>query len=271
MKHLAIGFFSHTFFLLTCGQSVRSQLNCAYTSSGVYSIHFSDVFSASANQGCLARINKPAAGIYAERKFMLKELAYYQAIIAIPSKKGGFSLSLQYSGNTTFNELQIGIGYGRKLSEKIDLGAGINYNLIKVSGYGTASVLNAEIGALWHLTDQVHIGMHVYNPIGGRFGIESEEKLPAVYKTGLGYEVSEKVFLSTEIVKEEDLPANVNIALQYKFIEQFFLKAGIATVNGQFFAGAGLRWSKLQIDFVSSWHQQLGFTPSIVFIFGSKD
>jgi hypothetical protein len=270
MKHLVIGFFSHAFFIIACAQSVRSPLTSAYTSSGVYSIHFSDVFSAAANPVSLARINKPSAGIYAERKFMLKELAYYQAIAAIPSKKGGFSLSMQSSGNTLFNELQFGVGYGRKLSEKIDLGARINYYLIKVSGYGAAGVLNAEIGALWHVTDQLLIGMHVYNPIGGRFGKEAEEKLPSVYTSGIGYEVSEKVFLSTEIVKKEDIPVTVNIALQYKFIEQFFLKTGFA-INGQFFAGAGLRWNKLQIDFVSSWHQQLGITPSILFIFGSHD
>jgi len=269
MKQLSICFLAQIIIVMVSGQSVRFPLNCVYTSAGVYSTRFSDVFAAAANPGSLARLNNLAGGVYMERKFMLKELAYYQVIVAMPSKKGGFSLSLHYSGNTLFNELQAGVGYGRKLSDKIDLGARINYCMINAGNYGVAATLNAEAGTIWHINKELHLGFHVYNPVAGRFGKEANEKIPAIYKTGLGYEVSEKVFLCTEIVKEENLPANINITFQYKFIDQFFIKTGLATFNGQFFVGTGFRWDKLQIDVVSSWHQQLGFTPSIVFIFGS--
>jgi len=269
MKQLAICFFVQIMAIMLCGQTVRFPLNCAYTSAGVYSIHFTDVFASAANPGALARTNNLAAGIYAERKFMLKELAYYQAIVAVPSKKGGFSLSLHYSGNALFQEMQVGVGYGRKLSEKFDLGARINYCLINAGSYSVAATLNAEIGAIWHINEEIHLGLHVYNPIGGKFGKEINEKIPAIYRTGLGYEVSEKVFISAEVVKVENQPANINVALQYKFIDQFFLKTGLATHNGQFFIGAGFRRNKLQVDIVGSWHQQLGYTTSIVFIFGS--
>ena len=269
MKQLANCFLAQIILIVGYGQTVRFPLNCAYTSSTVYSTKFSDVFAAAANPGTLARLNNRAAGIYAERKFMLKELPYYQAIIAVPSKKGGFSISLHYSGNPLFSEWQAGIGYGRKLNEKIDLGARINYCSINAGSYGAAATINAEIGAIWHITEELHLGLHIYNPFGGKFGKELNEKIPAIYRSGIGYEISEKVFICTEIVKEENTPANINLTLQYKFLDQFYVKTGLATANGQFFMGTGLRFDKLQIDVISSWHQQLGFTPSIVFIFGS--
>ena len=51
MKQLTICVFAQVMAITVCGQSVRFPLNCAYTSAGVYSIHFSDVFAPAANPG----------------------------------------------------------------------------------------------------------------------------------------------------------------------------------------------------------------------------
>jgi hypothetical protein len=131
----------------------------------------------------------------------------------------------------------MGLAYARKLGSKVDIGVQFNYNGIQVSGYGNSSAINFEIGTIFHLTDKLHAGVHAYNPVGGKYGKNSEEKLASVYTVGLGYEASDKFFISAEIEKEENHPVNINGGIQYKFLPQLMARAGIATNTSQVYAG----------------------------------
>ena len=64
-------------------------------------------------------------------------------------------------------------------------------------------------------------GVHVNNPVGGKFGKDQQEKLASVYTFAMGFEPSEKFFLSTEIVKEQDQPVNVNAGFNINFSHAF--------------------------------------------------
>ena len=247
-------------------QTARSPLSARYTSIGTYSKNFTDAFSGTVNQAALAQIRDAGAGIYGERRFMLKELSNYAAAVVLPSKIGGFGLSTNYFGGENFNTSQIGIGYGKKLNDKIDIGVQFNYNMIKLGGYGSSSTINFEAGTILHLTDKMHIGIHVYNPVGGKFGKQKDEKLASVYTTGIGYEVSDKFFISTEISKEEDQPVNINAGIQYVFARQFFTRLGIATATGNYFFGLGIQWKTFRLDAATTWQSQLGFTPGIMLL-----
>jgi len=252
--------------LLYC-QQTRSPLSVAYTETGVYSKNFTDAFSGSINQAALAEIKQATAGIYGERRFMLKELSHYTAALALPSKLGGFGLALHYFGGENFNTSQLGLGYGKKLSDKIDIGIQFNYNAIRLTGYGSSAAVNFEAGTLLHLTDKLHIGIHAYNPLSSKFGKTGSEKLTAVYSTGIGYEISAKVFVSAAIRKQEDEPVNINTALQYSFEDHFFVRLGTGTANAYYFLGLGIQWKTVRLDAVSTWQTLLGFTPAIMFLF----
>ncbi len=257
------------FYLL---QSARCQpaldpLSARYTGIGTYSRHFTDAFSGTSNQAVLARISQAAAGVYGERRFLLKELSHYAAAIAWPVKTGGMGIALQYFGSENFNTSQIGLGYGRTLGDKIDIGIQFNYYSIRLSGYGSSAVVNAEAGALLQLTDHLYMGIHVYNPAGSRFGNRKGEKLASVYTSGVGYEASDKVFIGAEISKQQDQPVNINAGLQYMFADRLFARLGLAPATGNYFFGWGLQWKNFRVDAISSWQSPLGFSPAILLLF----
>ena len=128
-----------------------------------------------------------------------------------------------------------------------------------------------EIGALVHLTDKLNAGVHVYNPVGGEFS-KTDEKLTSSYQVGLGYDASDRFFVSAEVVHEEDYPVNLNAGVQYRFAKQFFARAGIASTNSVSYAGVGLAWSNLRLDISGSYHPQLGISPGLLLIFSfAKD
>ena len=245
---------------------MRQPISAVYIGLGAYSTQQNDVFSFVNNQAALAKYQSATAGVYGERRFMLNETSVYTAAVAVPSSLGNFGVSAKYMGYKSFNETQFGLAYGRSLGKKVDIGIQFNYYGYRVPAYNNDNTVNFEIGTIVHLTDKLNAGLHVYNPVGGKFS-KTDEKLTSTYKVGLGYDASEKFFVSAELVKEEDFPVNMNAAFQYQFAKQFFVRGGISSANTVGFAGLGLAWNNLRLDFSASYHQQLGVSPGLLLIY----
>ena len=258
-----------TFFLQA--QTLRRPVAASYTGLGAYSLNHVDVFSFTANQASLAQLKNNSAGVYGERRFLLSELNNYTAAIGLTTKSGNFGIKANYSGFTDYNETQLGLAYGRKLGSKLDIGAQFNYNAVRIAeDYGSATAISFEMGTIFHLTDKLNAGLHINNPIGGKFGKDQQEKLSSVYGFGVGYDASEKFFISAEIEKEEAQPVNVNAGFQYKFIPQLLVRAGMASATSSAWLGLGLTLKSFRLDVTTSYHPQLGITPGVMMLFNFK-
>ncbi len=266
-RRITLTFILYLALLSFCeAQAIRSPVAASYIGIGAYSKRHQDVFSFTSNQAALAQVNHAVAGVFGERRFMLNELNNYVAALALPTTSGNFGLKTGYYGFSDYNETQIGLAYGRKMGEKVDIGAQFNYNAIRISGYGSSSAVSFEIGTVLHITEQIHAGIHINNPVGGKFGKDQQEKLPSVYSLGLGYDASEKFFFSTEIMKEEDQPVNVIAGVQYKLLPQLLTRAGIESATSSAYAGIGLFWKNFRLDVTAAFHPQLGVSPGLLMI-----
>ena len=248
-------------------QSAKQSLISPYLKTGAYSHNHDDVFSYNANQAALAKTTALTAGVFSERKFMLNELNLFSAAFALPTQSGNFGLQLHHFGNSNYSEMQAGIAYGRKLSDYVDVGVQFNYYTMRISGYGNAAAINFEAGAIFHFTDQLHGGVHVYNPTSSRIGKNEEERIPAIYSAGLGYDASDNFFVSTSIEKTENEELNVIVSMQYKFADRFLARGGVATATSVFFFGAGVSLQSFRLDATASVHPQLGVTPGLMLVY----
>ncbi|MDQ6889607.1 MAG: hypothetical protein M3Z56_04975, partial [Bacteroidota bacterium] len=158
-------------------QSLKRPVAGSYIGLGAYSLDHVDAFSFTSNQASLAQIKNMAIGVYGERRFLLAETNMYSAVIALPTKQGNFGFQADYFGFKNYNESQIGIAYARGLGSKLDIGVKFNYYSLRIPGYQNSSAVNFEIGAIAHLTDKLHAGIHFYNPIGGTLSKTDNEKL----------------------------------------------------------------------------------------------
>ncbi len=254
-------------WITASSQHLRRPILATYTGLGAYSLANTDVFSFTSNQASLAQLKNASAGVFGERRFLLNELNNYSAAIGLPTKSGNFGVKAGYYGFSDYNESQLGLAYARKLGKKVDIGAQFNYNGIRIAGYGNDAAVSFEIGTVLHVTDKLHAGVHVNNPVGGKFGKDQQEKLASVYTFGLGYEASEKFFVSAEIIKEEDQPVNVNAGLQYKFLSRLLARAGMSANTSTAWLGIGLTLKSFRVDVTSAYHPQLGFTPGVLLLF----
>ena len=122
--------------------------------------------------------------------------------------------------------------------------------------------------------DQNRLGIEIPNYNSANMDIElsknEEEKLTSIYSAGIGYEASEKFFISVEIEKEEDRPVNVDAGLQYKFLPQLMTRAGLSSATSTAWMGVGISIRSFRIDAAASYHPHLGITPGLMFLFNFR-
>lgn len=252
-------------------QTVRIPVSAVYNRITAYSNKQADALSTKTNQASLTNISTISGGVYGERRFMLEELSLYEAAVAVPTSSGTFGLRGGYFGSSDYNESNIGLAYGRKLGGKVSVGAQFNYYSFSVAGYGHASSINFEVGTLVDVSDQLHVGFHVYNPLGSELNKGEAEKLPAIYTAGLGYDASDKVFIGAEIQKVEGKDIGVNAGLHYGIGSNLFARAGFASANETYYLGLGVLLKNFRLDATASVHPQLGITPGLMLLFKRND
>ena len=253
----------------TClyAQLVRKPATTPYAGTGAYSTDHTDVFSLTANAAALSKIKGFSAGVYGEQRFMLKELTYYAGVFALATQTGNFAITTNYRGGKDMNEYQLGLAYARSLGKTLDIGVKFNYNGLKINGYGNVSGLGVELGTVFHLSNKLHGGLQVINPVSSRFGYNKEEKLPSVYMLGAGYEPSKKFFISAEFVKEEKQTGSVQLGFQYKILAFLQVRAGVSTGTTSYWLGVGLGWRSLRFDMTTGYHHNLGLSPGVMFVY----
>ncbi len=246
---------------------MRTPVSAVYTSLTTYSNQFKDAFSSKANAASLAGIKSLSAGVYSERRFMLQELSSYCFAAALPTPTGNFGLRGDYNGGSLYKETSLALGYARKLSNKIDIGLQFHYFSINALSYGSASAITFDAGAIFHLTEQLQTGVHLYNPVGMKIGKAGEEKLPSVFSTGIGYDVSPQFFIGAELQKTEDEPLTVNAGLHYVFADKLIARGGISSATSVYYIGFGVQLKNLRVDVTSSFHPYLGITPGLLLLY----
>lgn len=263
-------FISILTILTVRSQTVRQPLLASYPGLGAYSKNAADAFSFTVNPAALANLKQGGAGVYSERRFLLNAFNQYTAVAGLQTNSGAFGLQADYFGFANYTETQLGLGYARSLGSKIDVGAKFNYYSLRIPAYTSASAIHFEAGAVMHVSEKLHAGFSVFNPVGGELNKATNEKIASVFRGGLGYEVSDRFFISAEIIKEENKNTGVNAVFQYEPVKQLLIRAGINTVNSQPFAGVGVRFGSFRVDVATAYHPQLGISPAVMILFDGK-
>ncbi len=235
------------------------------------SVTLSDVWSAHHNQAGLAWMKEQSVGVYYQNKFSMKELNNVGLAYAHPLKKGTIALQWSNFGYSLYQENKVGLAYALQLSEKLSGGIQLDYLSTKLGGiYGSKSALAAEIGLQAKLTSNIRIGAHFYNPTRTKLNEYNGEAIPSIMRLGIDYRFSEKVLVIVETEKDIDHVAMLKSGIEYKANEKFYVRGGVATgpTLGSF--GFGLNMKQYKLDIAASYHQTLGFSPEISFIYEFK-
>lgn len=232
-------------------------------SMGGVSLLPADFWSVFNNQAGLSTQNNWAAGFAYDSYLGLdKNLSLKSGAVIVPTNSGVFGLTLNYYGYAAYNEQKIGLAYGKLLSEIFSVGLQIDYVSVSIGNeYGQAGAFTFEVGILAQISDELHIASHIYNPFMVKLGKVNPESTPAIFKLACAYKIDQDILLLAEYEQSDIAAGIIKLGLEYHLIEDFFIRGGLSSNPNLFSFGLGLKLNGFNIDFGTSYHQILGFSP----------
>lgn len=236
---------------------------------GRTSVAITDLWNIQNNQAGIALLDKISVGIYYESRFLVNELSMKSVAVAVPSKIGVLGLSFNHFGYSLYNDMKIGLAYARSFGQYFRIGIQLDYLQTTVGeNYGTKSNITFELGIQSDVTESLTIGAYVYNPIQVKLADYNNEKIPAIFRLGVGWKISKNFFATIEAEKNTVInPIILRGGLEYSIKEKFFLRAGFSTMQEIFSMGFGINIKFLRFDISAVMHQSLGFSPQSSLIF----
>ena len=235
---------------------------------GNSSITISDFWSQFNNQAGLANNNNFSIGSSFENRFLLKSLSTKTLGLIIPVDNGSFGFNIIHFGDPNYNEINIGLAYGRKLSKNLSIGIQFDYFSIRQGyDYGSKSKITFEGGFIYKIDEKIKIGGHLYNP-QFKTKIEDAPILPEIYRLGFEYQISNDLLSYFEVKNQSMLGSSLHFGMEYTY-KIFAFRCGYATNPDQFTFGLGIQKKQFILDFSSNLHSVLGYSPqlSLVYIF----
>jgi len=240
---------------------------------GNISVMLSDHWSSQKNPAGLAHWGRMSFGACYENRFMVPELAAMGLGVSVPVMNGVMGLSVSSFGYELYGENNIGLAFGKILSEQFSMGIKLNYlSINQGEDYGSMGAVIGEIGVMAKISDEFNLGAHIYNVNRAKIDDYQNERVPSILRIGLGYQMNEKVLLCVEAEKDIDAKARIKVGMDYHIIEPLFIRAGVNTNPAIVSFGFGLIWKRFIFDFSTNKHSVLGYSPQLGLIFAiNKD
>jgi opacity protein-like surface antigen len=240
---------------------------------GGASLTLSDEWSPTNNVGSIGMVDRYSIGLGYETCFFLPEAGLRSVSAVLPLGGGSLGIVGHNYGFAGFANNRVGLSYGRKLSDYISLGVGVNYVQTRLGDvYGSRSNVVGEVGMLVMPSDKIVLAAKVYNPTRSKLADFNDERIPTVLSVAGQYMFSDKVSAMSEIEKDIDLPVNLKSGIEYSPAEEIFIRVGFATLQTSLGFGVGYKWKDLQADVSANWNQNLGYSSaiSIAYRFGNR-
>lgn len=229
-----------------------------------------DLWNAHNNQAGLAFVKNFQAGAFYESRFLVNDLGMKAVAAAMPTKFGVFGMEVTSLGlGKLYSENKVGVAYARTFGPKFSASVQLNYfNTHIGENYGSSSTASGEFGLIAIPVKNLAIGFHMYNPTRSKLKGGLDERLPTVMRLGTVYSFSDRVLISVEAEKDVDYKPVVRGGLEYRPVPNFYLRAGAASNPNLMAFGFGIVMKKLRLDIASTFHSQLGFSPSVGLQYG---
>ena len=268
LKNLLFIFILSFFISYSFGQNISGNVGGRSAAMGQTGVANFSFWSVNNNQAGLGFIEGSGVGFYYDNHFLIKELSLNQISAALKTKRGGFGLNVSYYGYGQYNEKKIGLAYGMKLGKRFALGVQLDYlNTYIAENYGNRNMFTFEIGLMTKITNELTLGAHVYNPIRTQISEYNDERLPTLLKLGLNWDLSKDFTAAIEAESDINHPLVLRAGLEYNIMDLMYARIGVSNNPNIFSFGVGLYFGGFKLDFSSSMHQVLGYSPQLSAIY----
>ncbi|MCU0433212.1 MAG: hypothetical protein MUC87_07160 [Bacteroidia bacterium] len=224
-----------------------------------------DLWGVQNNPASLGFIQKFQAGAFYESRFLVPGLGQSAVAAALPVKAGVFGLNMSsLSLQNLYMANKVGLGFAKTFGPKISAAVQLNWVYTRFgNNYGAASSAVADVGFISEPVKNLTFGIHIFNITRSKLGGDSDENIPTVMRVGGAYKFSEKLLVTLEAEKDIDFKPVIRGGIEYRPADVLYLRAGVASNPGLSAFGFGLMLQKMRLDVATTFHPQLGFSPSV--------
>ena len=261
-----------TMFFDIYSQNNAKNIGARSSSMAGAGVASTDFWSAANNQAALGYNKQWGAGFYYENKFLAKELSLNSLSLVMPTKKGSFAINMNYFGYSQYSESKIGLAYGMALSERFAVGVQMDYLRTSIGNeYGSKDIFTFEVGIMSKITDEIVLAAHIFNPIQAKLSDYDNERIPALLKIGVEWKLADNFTALAEVQSDIDNELAVIGGLEYRIKDILYTRIGVGSGPNIFSFGVGLDFKNFRLDFSSSMHQSLGYSPQISFYYRTNN
>ena len=220
------------------------------------------------NQALLPFNESAAAGINYHSRFGISELGTKSAAFVMPLEKAALGLIYSHFGYRDLARHSAGLACGVRLSEKISAGVQADFFAEKTAGeFRERRSLSFEAGIHIMASEEVSLGIHVFNPVPGSF---RKDNLPSSVRAGAGIRLSRDLTASAEAEMSTAGGLDIRTGFEYDPFSSFRIRGGFSSGGNSFCFGMGYIVRSFQIDLGFSTHYRLGVSTAASMIFSFK-
>ena len=251
--------------LSTGGQTLSLQRLSFPVIDGSYS-HKQLLLSAGlSNPSILTNLKSFAAAVEMEATYLVEEARLFSAMVVQPFDHSAIALLVVHNGSHEFTRSTVSLLLNRDLGN-VQLGGEFLFHHSRITGYSTAAKMDAGIFFRIEMSPVFNAGFRLRNLT--RLFVHNEEGYSPVIQAGAGYDISEAIQLGCEWLQDPGQAAVVTTGLLYRFHKSLVMIAGITWTPCQPYGGFQLNYHHWKLLLKTSFHPELGWSPSIGISFG---
>lgn len=191
--------------------------------------------------------------------FCTKEMMFKELEFDLVHQQDALLTTITHYGYSSFGELKVSIGYGRRFGGKVAVALQAVYLLNHAEHYPTRHSFTIDFSAFCQISRTIGLAVNLYNPIRMKYGVTGEEVIPMRFELQGDYQPSEKLLISLFGCKT--LPGEFDIGARLHFqASKLFILSGNASITN---CGIGIHipWKGFIFSVQGQWYYRISVSP----------
>lgn len=251
-------------FLIGKCSLAQNNFGARLTAMGNNGAAVSDIWSIEANPAGIAKLVKPTIAANYIKLLIDNDLSKQGVVFVLPSKKNFIGFSFNRYGISEYNEIKAGLAIAKRFGNELSISIKGNYHQISIANYGSTAGFSLDVGTTYQLNDLLTFGFYINNPSLQNYNTKIiTTSIPTVFHFGSSYQFSDKLLVAHTLSKNLKGKVDFSLGLDYKIIEMISLRAGLSVKPFKHYAGFGINYKKLMVDFAAENDPNLSYTPQV--------
>jgi hypothetical protein len=224
------------------------------------------IWAADAYSAALALRRNFTTGCIAEKRFMT-DLGYMSMAFSGLIVNQPLQLSFSREGTNAFSKSRVLFSAGRKIGKVLQLGIDAGYIMMNARGYSSSGEIIAGAGLLMQISERVRVGIQL-NHLND---LSEKNEFRFLFRTGVGYHISEICSLTIEMKKEAGKPVVVDAGWFYSFHPNVYGRLGYSPALSLFSFNIGYHKGPFRAEAGQAIHLTLGATWGLSFTYSVNE